>query len=624
MFDVPLYRIEYLDNTNKTVRVIIYGGTQWATDYPNVRYVSGQAFLEYPEVEHHRIPIRAASLRIDLQATRTEDFLILWTEAELSFGVTMEVNGVDYFRGYLKPDGIFQDWSRTEYNLSIDAICGLGFLEDLAYVDSNGFNFTGLRKPIQIISDCLARFGNDRKIRTIANINYNGQTAFTDVLDETYLRVDRYIQEDGDTTTSCKEVLEDVLKTYGLCICQDADDDSSNAWFIYDPEQIVQAEKNTWYEYNPDGTRSADLFYSAFAFQKIGSQIDGFNPFHVNSNQRLEMRPSITGVRIYYKYGLEESLLTNENLEHNNSSYQGWTINNGTLHDFGANNKDAIIYHSATDQIVMTADAVALAQDDLITLQYQAKNITNPFTPNLEDQRYFKWRARIGTNNYIRIQGAVGVWQSQAVTNRSLINADSSITIDLPIEAVPTTGSLIIEIYACEAVTAGQGFVDFTRFSVLSRTEEGIGQPEGENHTIQIPGGTVADDVVEVANGDNPSSQYYGTIYQADTLTPTDKWTRYDLGETKPVLRLYAEKLVRMNQRPTRYFTGDVYNLLGYLRLITINNIQGKYLPLGYRYDTQKRTASIIVRQVYEDELINPIYEFRPDYGNTVKPTIIG
>ncbi len=428
-----------------------------------------------------------------------------------------------------------------------------------------------------------------------------------------------------------------MLKMYGLCICC-----QGNEMYVYDPETLKQfpdqnpltAFTNEFFEYDPNGNPVGSRKFTQL--RQVSSQT---NPsalnFYINEDQRLEMRKSIKGVRVNYKYGFYDSLLTNENLNHNSSSYQGWTINNGTLHDFGPNNKDAIIYHSATDQIVMTADGIALAQDDLIAFQYQAKNITNPFTPNLEDQRWFKWRARIGNNNYVRIEGASGVWQSQSVVNRSLIEPDGSILINLPVAPVPALGSLIIEIYASEAVTVGQGFVDFTRFSVVRREEQGINLPEGENHTVQIPGGTIAEDPFEVINGDNPSATVYGTIYKSDQATPTSTWTRIGQGESKSILRLLAEKVVRMNQKPKKYFSGSFYNgetqPMGYLNVIFFFGfgsvglgIVDPMVVLGIRYDTKDRIYTFIGQRLYQDELVDEIYEFAPDYGNVIKPTIVG
>ncbi len=607
---VTIYRLQYQDFKEQEVRVEIRGEETLIPpgQSPN-KLVSGRVFIDYPEVDNHRTPIRGSGLRLDLQADNFEDFGILWTEQERQFTVNVTVGGAFVWGGYIKPDGIFFDYTKLNYNLSIDAIDGLGFLEDLAYVDADtGLNYTGLRKPIKIISDCLRRFGSNSLIRTLPNIRYNGLIGNVDILDNTYLKVDRYIRDDENTTGSAQEVLEGVLSTFGMCIIRGLD-----AWYVYDPEVIAKGVNNTYFQYNFNG--NADGTYTITQTKNIGSQVNGFALYHINSNQRLEMRPSISGVRVNYKYGLDESLINNEFLEHNGTTYSGWTINDATKHAFGPNNKGALISHDES-VVVMTADAISVAQDDLIKVELRVANTSVPAAT-----RVFSYRVRIGTTHYLKR----GQWSTSAWTEtvEVLSGFERSVIID-PIEGIPVTGTLIVEIMGFEFVTTTQGNMLLSRFSISPGTEEGGLRIQGENHTVQIPGGSVAEDPIEVPNGDNPSELYYGTIYKNDQNTPTDLWSREGKGEESPILRLFAEKVVRMNQKPARYFSGDVYDLLGPLNLITIDGLEGKYMILGYSYDTQKRTASMVIRQIYTDELVGEAYELTYDYGNTVKPTIVG
>ena len=649
-FDKSLFSLKYQDLKNDWVTVFVSFDS---TVFPNLESMgerSGVAFLEYPEVEDVLSPIRPSGMRMDLQVLEGDDFDVLWTENERQFFVSMSIgpstNGSlnqRYFNGFIKPDGIFQDWTTDTYTLSIDCVGGLGFLEDLSYVDSStGLNFSGLRQPILIIADCLKRTGLEHFIHVRAGINYTGGPSDNYILENTYIKVDRYVKGDQDTIMSCKEVLEGVLRVYGLCLVQDLGE-----WWIFDPETLNKNDTpQSYVTYSQNGIRNVPI-EDQVQFKQIGSHINTYgdlNPnvlqsvssvitsfggdvdeaslsfkfFHINANQRLESRASLSGVRINYKYGLDESLIDNEFLQHNGSTYSGWTINDASRHDFGPNSFGALIGHDDS-VVVMTADAIAIVEGDLIKVGY---SVSNTILPAVD--RTFAYRIRIGTSHYLNV--GVGEWRTTPYTNYNTVLHGFTDSIEGGgANPAPVTGTLFVEIMGFEFVTSTQGSLLVSRISIAPATEESGLAIQGENHTVQLPGGSVAKDPIEVSNGDNPSSLYYGTIYQDDQITPTTTWERLsNPGEDKAILRLLAEKYVRTQQKPSRYFSGDVYNLLGYLSVFTINNIPGFFLPVSYRLDTLNRSASLVLRQYYTDELSGETYELTLDYGNTVKPTVVG
>ena len=608
-FTYLLYRLQYDDLSGDRVEVTIHGDPSWSPR-PSAD-VPGIAYLEYPEVKNIQEPIRASALQLDLQAIDGETFDILWTENERQFLVTLEIDSQVYFKGFIKPDGIYQDWTKENYDISIDCVGGLGFLEDLSYVDSAGLPFSGLQTPIEIIANCLKRTDLELVIKTIPNIVYDGLTETLDVLANSKHKVDRYVRDDQDTIMSCKEVLEELLYVYGMCVCQ-----HEGEWWVFDPEVIAAGSTTTdYFQYDKDGasTGSGDFDPNV----TLGSEINSASVHHINRNQRLETRPSLSGVRVNYKYGLDESLIDNEFLAHDDVSYVGWTINDATKHDFGDNGRGAKISHDES-VLVMSADAVTVAEGDQVRLVFI---VENKIAPSAE--RIFSWRARIGNNNYVKSVAGLGAWQSSAYTNAFPVQFNQRAIFAIELEAIPTAGSLIVELFGFEFSTTTQGNLQVQAVQ-LTPNAAGAAEVEGENHTVQIAGGSVSEDVIEVANGDNVSDLYYGTIYENDGATPTTIWNRLGDTEEKAILRLAAEKFVRMNQKPARYFSGDVYNHLGYLNLFDITNVDSKMMVLGYRLDTKKRIATMVFRQIFDTELSGEIYELTFDYGNTVKPTVVG
>ena len=85
-----------------------------------------------------------------------------------------------------------------------------------------------------------------------------------------------------------------------------------------------------------------------------------------------------------------------------------------------------------------------------------------------------------------------------------------------------------------------------------------------------------------------------------------------------------GEETLRLNAKPSRVFTGDVYGYFNYLSVISIDNLEGVYMPMKYSYDTKNNIISGEFKQIYGDELDDIDYLKTYDYGSTVKPTIKG
>ena len=131
-------------------------------------------------------------------------------------------------------------------------------------------------------------------------------------------------------------------------------------------------------------------------------------------------------------------------------------------------------------------------------------------------------------------------------------------------------------------------------------------------------------DVKKVNVGDNPSDLYLGTIYKTNETTPTSTWFRKGITESKPLIRIMAEETLRLNANTSRTFTGDCYGYVPYFSTVLINNVTGVFTPIQYRYNSASNTTSLVLKQMFGSELTDIDYKMTFDYGNTVKPTIIG
>ena len=89
-------------------------------------------------------------------------------------------------------------------------------------------------------------------------------------------------------------------------------------------------------------------------------------------------------------------------------------------------------------------------------------------------------------------------------------------------------------------------------------------------------------------------------------------------------MQIAAEEELRIQQKPMIDFFGDIKGEMPYLSAITINNIQGKFMPIEWDYDTKMNVCKVRYLELYSEELDDIDYVFTFDYGNTVKPTIKG
>jgi hypothetical protein len=60
------------------------------------------------------------------------------------------------------------------------------------------------------------------------DIIYDGMLENENVFENTYLNVDRFVKNDGETIMNCQEVLISILSIFNAQICQ-----QNGEWFVY-------------------------------------------------------------------------------------------------------------------------------------------------------------------------------------------------------------------------------------------------------------------------------------------------------------------------------------------------------------------------------------------------------
>ena len=630
------YYFEFTDVQNILHRCEIYNDTFVGT----ATEVQGSLSLTKASTKDTLESIRGGGLQIDLEATNLLSFNDLYSENERQYSVKYIRNSTDLlFYGWLSPEGLIESFVDDTWIISLDCTDGLGFLNNLSYVENaTGLPFSGKQSALQIIANCLKRTNLVQNIYTKINIYHENMLVSNNVLVNTYFNVNRFVKEDkGDTYMNCDEVLRSILEPFGACITQ-----YKGSWYIYKPNELVYLNSFEMFAYDGNGVALGTPKVTVDFTQNLGSQINNFYPHHVNKNQQLTVDSSIGAYRINYKYGLVKSFFSNINLESVTSPppllyVNEWTINDINNIEFPSDNRgfifEMIPYALPTPSttLVLTSNSFNFAQDNIlsfnITYEFYEQGTSAKTIANI----YCKVILTDGVDTYYLDNS--GNWiNSDTFISRQISNQLRNYVIQS--DKMPINGSVSIEIYRPIRLntqgTIAKAFISSCGFAPINEELEDV---KGENHTFQIIDNpsTKIEKTKEVYNGDNPSDSFVGTIYESDQSTPTEFWYRNELFlRFIPLLQIMGEERMKMYAKPLRVFSGDVFGYIDYLSVISIDGINNVlFMPIEYEYDAETNITKLKLKQILNNLLPDTSMsdiDYQPtlDYGNVVEPTIKG
>ena len=618
------YFIQYKNKVNDDYFLGIYG-----KNFQGVATeVHGKIKIEKGSIKDNLDTISGTGLSIDLEADENLTFEDLYTDNEQDYMVRLYKNSKVVFVGFLKPDGIFQSFTRNQWVISLDCVDGLGALENLSFVKDNGLQFTeGRLTALEIIYYCLRRTGILLNINTSINIYYDGLTLTDelDILSKIKMNSDRFIKVDDNTIMSCDEVLKSILDIFCACITQE-----DGEWYIFRPNELYANQIVKFKRYDLDNNYTN--LVTKNLTKNIGSQIDNFYPHHCNSNQIIKINGGISAYRLGYKYGYVSGLLPNQSLNHDVSlNYDGWTvIDNSLLINDPTSEKGIIIKDRTTftSDPDMITDAVSVTEGDIVSLSL---GVDLRLSSGLPGGKFLRFQIKCGSyylyynprNNETPLDDAANAeWRLTSSTYTISVYGNANVSVQLP--PMPVDGLLTIGLIPPTPWLTGNGLSIFNKInlipSVNSRSQ--IGEFHTSSRSSKIS--SIIKENKTVYNGDNEGAVYLGAIYKEGGSLPTSTWFRKGFYESKPLLQIAAEEQLRIAQKPLKEFSGDLYGYLPYLCVLGINNINGKFMLLEYSYDTIENITSIKALELYSAEISDLIYKFTYDYGNTVKPTITG
>ena len=613
-----IYFAEYTDTENVDYYIRIY--KKGFTGIPT--QINGYGILKYGSAKNLLDPIRGNGLDLNLEADFNLTLEDLYTEDENQFSVVFLRGNKLLFEGFLKPDGIYQSFVSERWMLSLTCVDGLGILKDLAFVNSNGLPFIGRMSAIDVVFNCLQRTNLNLPINTSVNVYYEGLSA-TDLLDplnEVYLSVDRFKKDDKDTIMDCQEVLKSVLNLFNANICQ-----VNGEWYIYKANELLRNPLVKFRHYLKNTNAFEKIVTKNFALT-LGSQINRRYPHHAGGNQQIEIKGSLSSVRMNYKYGFAKSLITNPYLDHIGTTYGDWTIPSEILVVLDPLKTQGIMTKTKLGGFndpplfpIAISNSVALKSNDSIAVNLRGNIFNSPvggeakFQVTLTDIN--------GAVSWLKQDGS---WSAFEESLKFAVNPIMNVTVRTNL--LPSDGD--IRITAFEAIqrsasTLG-GIYEITFADILNVSTTSSSGAQGESHTVQRQNrpSSIAAESIEIFNGDSASLIYEGAIYQNDIITPTSKWYRRGFTESKPILQIAGEDNLRICQSPAKLFSGDAYGFVPYLSVITIDSLTGVFMPIEWAYNTKSNIINLKLLEGFTNELNDIKYNLTLDYGNTVKPTI--
>lgn len=600
--------------------------------------IQGKAILTKGSVKDHLDTFRGGGLDIELEATESLNLSDLYTEDERTFTVRFFRGTTLLFRGFLKPDGVFQSFVRDRWILNLTCIDGLGALENLSFVKNNGLFFTGKMKAIDIVYNCLNRIGLPMKFNTCINTYYDGLTPSNtlDPLSTIYLSVDRFIKTDDSTIMSCEEVLKSVLDIFCAVITQ-----IDGEWYIYKPNELYASNFPIFRRYSETGNYIGTKQINVGNL--LGSQINNFYPHHCNANQQISIKGAISAYRLGYKYGKLKGLIKNSSFEYSGNillPYENWTLNfpaASGLIIFDPTNTFGL----KTYAIPPSSSLIKLATSDSVPLEgsysYVFKSsigllITLGTVYNTDFNVRVRFKVRTGTyfldidGNWTTTDTSIDyVFRVSAAGD--LMGKINTFNFETKTKELPVDSNVFIEFYSVrESYNFGgtnvQLIAELNSCDITPAVADSL---VGEFHTVQRQSkpSTLIKANNTVYNGDRNNAEYVGDIFKEDQLTPTSIWSRASSFEQFPLLRIAAEEELRIQQKPLKEFKGDAYGYIPYLSITNINNVGDKFMPIEWEYDTFRNITKVKFLELYAEEINDIDYKFTFDYGNITRPTIM-
>lgn len=584
------------------------------------RQIFGTANLKYQDKKDHFEPIVSCSVAFNLEASTDLTLADLYSENEFTHLVKLYRNSVLIFVGFLKPDGIIQNWVSNRWVLGISAMDGLSVLKSLSFVTWNGLTMEGKKPILSLMKSCLDRTGLNLPINIDIRVEYNGFVGNC-ILESVIANTERYYQ-DEKKIMDCEAVFKSLLTIFNATAVQ-----INGEWWIYrsiDIEPTMTFKKYVSGNYTQDVSVNTAVVIRSHYDDRYRSGI-----IHVGENQQMTIDPSIQAYRVNYKYGNALSIAKNSNIKMGTGlTSEGWTFYSlGNQLKRQSDGTGVFLQHNndLNGDLLTMNQPINIKKDDSLRFDIGMHARFNGSMSNLRLSFY------ISTDNYYLIDN-IG-WVPRAGNSEqpsgviSIPKNEGELNWNTDTPRSPEDSAVKLRIhFRYDRFFNDTIYFELNSIEIKPSQSNIKGVYFNAQRNTRISSVTKTD--LEVYNGDSLSDLFVGTLYKADGETPTSEWHRPNVVENRKLLEINAIDNLRISPRPMIVFDGDVMGYLSYLSLITIENVSGKFLPIQYVYNTLEETIQLSSKEfenahLPNSELRDGKVEEETDYGNETKVTIV-
>jgi hypothetical protein len=637
--------IDYKDLNNDQWQINI-GDANYTGD---INRLDGYAVIEYPKIKDVFEPIRGSRMVITLDQNKSNRSVVQRFIDEVGdriFETKLFKNGQTVWSGYLKPDGITESFVLDYWQITIEAIDGLGYAENIAYLDEDGQPFTGLQREMDIIGRCLQLIGQPLRIRYYDSfLRFSTEddlpvTDFWKPIILSYINAERFVKNDQNNSVfTVKEVLIAVLAKYGMCIYQ-----FNNRWYIIRVKAYFRPGIKPYTEHVIGTLNPVVNVLSSQNLKTLGSQVNGFMPHHASANQRITYNSSLGAFKVVYEYGFLKNILDNGRLIFNNTTtLDGWD-------NEGVNNVD---YDFVTADPFPKPPLLIFAKSPINQDPY-ALLFTSTSNPTVSSGNILQLIVRgrvVHTNQIMRL--AVRVLLVGNSTTTYYLNDDltwvtsqqrifaynrtvSAFTrVDTNFEAtfqsvqLPEDGEIIVQIlkpFRDGIFMANDGGFYNLEVIVNGNVPANI---QGESWTATRIGGraaAVVDLKENVVSADNDSGIYVGALVNSsgtNTVFWAEKAQNFTFGPERRLLDLYVRSRLEASGGNAMLFQGGIYGYLPYDGRLNIDGLEGNFMTVQYSWNTRDNTIQAEHVRIYNDDIEETTdVEFNFEGPETVRPAI--
>lgn len=631
------YRIEYTS----------VNGDDYVCDISNPDYtdpvinIDGKVVYALNSVEDHSYPIRSKVLNLTLIATLAEPLEDLLTQPERYWRVELFQNTNKIFFGYLTSENTPNDFTKDTWEIELDALDPLAFLEDLSYVDLAGAKYNGEEQLAKIIANCLKRGFEDQTeaFNILSYEYYDYQTSTTQytggrLLKDTTIFQDAFIDEDSGESEGCLDVLKKVLNGLQLTVTQINGDTWLLEHYLFSRLLVTPPYINS---YDKDGNDITDLPEVPFSPLQIKTDSISLAPtdiLHAKENQTFYYKRGYDKLVVDNEYVYRTTLLDNPTFDGgvNGVSMPGWSAGGDYSEATDAGYLKVFRYDSSVNSNALASISSKLVQvvkDQVFKVKMTAQ--ANYDLANLKWNLKYEsdlgsiYRLGIGLNSEFEFETKWVLEPSSQVANRSFSVSNGVLTeFEMQLPPIPSTspGALQMEIYAALPNT-NSNITDFVELhscdlegvndnvtgksrALEADTLSGIKSDKDETYIATNEGEVLQNQLFKLSLGD-------AIVSIKDKIR--DNTAYYPIG------RIYAwNRLAHFRQK--KVFSGGFWNFFEPHKIIQIPDLDSSnYRVIEYSFDTYSNEGEVMLEERTTTDIAHSHTETKI-YANTIKPKI--